>query len=243
MPEEPGTAEQDQRRPPSRAGSALPFPGDDEARRWFWRDPSGTSLFLGGLAVFCVLVLALSLFALVLGPLAVMFGVFGLISRPRTAATARAMWPAIAGIVMGLSAASLAFPAANLFRFRQRLPVCAANLSAIGMALHEYQQQQGTYPPDLQVLIDSGLVTQGQCQCFLDPEWDESRPDYIYVTGLPADAPADWILAYELADYHEGRGGHILYVNGDVKHFRPEALQEEIKRFRDAHIAARGEPP
>ena len=55
--------------------------------------------------------------------------------------------------------AAIGMPAMTAALDRARVAECRAHLTCIALALNTYRQQKGAYPPDLQALIDTHLIT------------------------------------------------------------------------------------
>lgn len=123
-----------------------------------------------------------------------------------------------------------------------RRGVCAANLRGIGQSAHIYAQDNpGYFPPNLQVLIDEGMLTEMQCYC---PKSGNDEPDpfnYYFVAGLNSGDPPTWILAFEDPENH-GDGVNILFVDSHVEFFRTDGFKKALARFRKEFEASRGEP-
>jgi len=68
--------------------------------------------------------------------------------------------------------------------------------------------------------------------------------DYVYVPGLQAVVPVDWILAYEDPANHNGEGGNVLYVDSHVEFLKEPEFSAELERVRrEIEESEHGEHP
>lgn len=100
----------------------------------------------------------------VVGGLAVIVGVWRPCSRSAAQRHTTASGGALISAGLGLFSTIAFWPLVSSFLFGQILPVCRANLRAIGHALRDYYDDNGTYPPDLTPLFEQGFVTEMQLQ-------------------------------------------------------------------------------
>jgi competence protein ComGC len=155
---------------------------------------------------------------------------------------------AVAGLAMGVVALFISLLSLNVW-----LPVilhgreaanrtdCAQKLQSIGQALRQYAVDgDGTFPPDLDTLIDAGGIDYGQvvCRSARESAGDEGdvlrfgeNLSYIYLgKGISADAPPGTVIAYEPVSNHDRDGAHFLLADGSVRFI----LQTEARAYIDA---------
>jgi len=186
----------------------------------------------------------LRLAPVVVGGLAVIVGVWSAVLAIWRPKTYDGKWRALIGAGLGLFSTIAFWPLVSSFLFGQILPVCRGNLRAIGHALRDYYDDNGTYPPDLMPLFEQGFVTEMQLHCpFSSSVAGPGNTDYLYVSGLSREDPWNWILAYDRPTNHEDGDCCVLYVGGEVKHFPGAEFARELERFREAYERARGQPP
>ncbi|HUU84686.1 MAG TPA: DUF4190 domain-containing protein [Phycisphaerae bacterium] len=196
-----------------------------------------TALVLGivSLPTACVLIGPL------LGLVALILGIVALVRVNKRPVEYGGKGMAIAGICCGAASFLLVLPLAlsitlpSLSRARElaKRAVCAAQLQAIGQSCQIYAgNNAGWFPPDLQRLIDMGHVTPAALQCPSESNPSELVFDYVYVPGLQATVPVDWILAYEDPANHNGEGGNVLYVDTHIEFLKTAKLREELERIR-----------
>ncbi len=117
------------------------------------------------------------------------------------------------------------------------------NMRGIAQACLIYaNDNDGAFPPDLQVLLNEGLCGP---ENFVNPLSGNSPPacDYFYVTGLTEDDAPNWIVAYSDPAHHDDEGASILYLDGHVNFVKEPGFSQEIQAFEQAYEADRGEPP
>ena len=128
---------------------------------------------------------------------------------------------------------SIFLPSLSRARELAKRAVCSANLRGIGQGCHIYTNDYDEwFPPDLQTLINAGHLTPRELQCPSEPNPSEAVFDYIYVPGLNARAPVDWIIAYEDPANHGGEGGNVLYIDSHVEFLKEPEFSAELERVR-----------
>jgi len=138
-------------------------------------------------------------------------------------------------LVVGVLSA-LMFSALAAARERAKRTKCNRNLHCLLYVCHLYGgDHDERFPPDLSVLFPRDYVTDGEL--FLCPSAakatelfarDAGHPDpmgaplglhpehtdYVYVSGLMASDPPDYVLAFDDEWNHEGEGLHLVYMGG-----------------------------
>jgi prepilin-type processing-associated H-X9-DG protein len=105
--------------------------------------------------------------------------------------------------------------------------VCAANMQGIGIALATYaNENDGKYPPSLDVLLDEGAIAPQQLIC---PSGDGS-PNYVYIAGQTTDDDLRAPLLYEPIENHED-GGNILFIDGHVEFIKEPGYSEILEPY------------
>jgi len=109
---------------------------------------------------------------------------------------------------------------------------CAANLRAIGQALHIYANDNSDrLPPDLTLLDSLGLVRPEQLQSPLDKN-ESNACDYLYVPEMRlGGGRRNWLVAWGDPRYTDGKGASILYLDGHVEYVEEPKLSEIMSRF------------
>jgi len=104
-------------------------------------------------------------------------------------------------------------------------------------------ENQGAYPPDLDVLVRQGKVPRKALRC---PSVEHGRRcDYFYLapsgylapTGGAADVPDDLLVACDLRGNH-GRGRNVMYAHGNVGLRTQVEFQAELAKPLNAAFAA-----
>lgn len=124
-----------------------------------------------------------------------------------------------------------------------RSTMCAVNLRSIGLGVLVYaDRNNGQFPSELATLLHVGLCAEME---FICPFANHKPPacDYYYVTGLTADDPDDWIVAYADPTYAKGKGANILYCDRHVTFVAEPRFSQKLQRFKAAYEQARGTPP
>jgi prepilin-type processing-associated H-X9-DG protein len=128
---------------------------------------------------------------------------------------------------------SILLPSLSRARELAKRAVCSANLRGIGQGLDIYANgNEEWFPQDLQALIDAGFSTPAEFQCPSEANASLAKFDYIYVPGLDARAPVDWILVYEDPANHNGEGANVLYIDGRVQFLKEPNFTAELDRVR-----------
>ena len=145
---------------------------------------------------------------------------------------------AIAGICLG--AVSLIFitplmisillPSLSRARELSKRLVCGAQLRGIGTSVKIYAMGwEDQFPPDFDVLVNSGEVTVRQFCC---PSSDAVPGDvhacYEYVEGQTEGDDFRNVLVYEKSANHADEGGNVLFLDGHVDFVRPYSRIEEL---------------
>jgi prepilin-type processing-associated H-X9-DG protein len=104
---------------------------------------------------------------------------------------------------------------------------CTANLMVISTTILIYALDNETrYPTNLQLLIDQGKVTQEQLLC------PSSDAIYQYIAGQGELGDIRNVLIYEEPEYHGGKGGNVVFLDGHVEFLSPEKIQQLVTETR-----------
>lgn len=110
---------------------------------------------------------------------------------------------------------SILLPSLARARELSKRTVCAANMQGIGVALMTYAEaNDGAYPPDLDTLIDEGLISEGTLIC---PSTDDDTDSYEYDPEVAQSAAEDEPILKEYLDNHKGEGQNMLFGDGHVE--------------------------
>ncbi len=146
-------------------------------------------------------------------------------------------WSLFALLAAILVALGIAYAALARARERAMRARCKGNLRSLVYFLHVYSGDYGeAFPPTLGHLypdyISDGKVflcpSAGRATALEDnPQFSpenytpamlgDTHPDYVYVSGLRADDPADYILAFDDEWNHDGAGLEVLYIGLNVE--------------------------
>ncbi|MCG8407300.1 MAG: DUF4190 domain-containing protein [Phycisphaerales bacterium] len=102
---------------------------------------------------------------------------------------------------------------------------CELHVRSIADALFYYAQRGGKFPPDLDVLIDQGELTQANLNC---PSDAPDSISYYYVPGYELLSDPEQIILYENPLIHGGDGGHILTVGNTISFVESPEFEERI---------------
>jgi prepilin-type processing-associated H-X9-DG protein len=214
-------------------------PGQEAVREF--DAPSGPLRTGMAVAAMVLGILGLVLCPPIFGLLGLILGIVALARASNRPAEYGGRGMAIAGICCGAAALVVVIPLylaillPSLSRARElaKRAVCAANLRGIGQSCHIYANDYDEwFPPDLQTLINAGHLTPGELQCPSEANPSTLVLDYVYVPGLQATAPVDWILAHEDPANHNGEGGNVLYVDSHVEFLKEPEFSAELERVR-----------
>jgi hypothetical protein len=127
-------------------------------------------------------------------------------------------------------AVSILLPSLQRARELSKRTVSAANLRGIGQACMIYaNEHDDQFPPDLNVLLRDGVLTEKQFRAPLDDAWQPGGSSYTYIPGQTPDGDPANVLAYEHPDINNGEGGNVLYVSGHVEFKRGDALPQAVR--------------
>jgi len=150
---------------------------------------------------------------------------------------------AISIVTAGLFLPSVALPALVRGRVLAKRTIAASHLGSIGSAAFVYANQyDGCYPPNLQVLVDEGLIKADE---LIDLASLNEPPacDFYYVSGLTTKDDPHWIVAYSDPAVSNGEGANVLFVDSHVEWFEEPALSEAIDDFQAAYQQRHRRPP
>ncbi len=118
----------------------------------------------------------------------------------------------------------------------------ASQLHGMYDALHGYATQNGgRFPPDLQDLVDMGLLPEKMIKCYSAS--GAAEESFRYLPGYSLADPAETILAFSPPAFYEAKGSAlpILTVDGTVTAIGHEELRrrlaEDQRRRRQAMTA------
>lgn len=115
----------------------------------------------------------------------------------------------------------------------------AVDLENVGAAIKAYQDIHSEYPPDLQALVDADLVAENPVPGASDDPVD----GMFYVTGLTADDPGHWILAYEPTSVFGVKLTGVLYNSGESDVLEQVEYATQWAQFKQEYEADHGAPP
>ena len=137
-----------------------------------------------------------------------------------------------ASIVTGLFISSLflgiMFPSLARARELAKRSVCASNLKNLGNSLVIYANQNNDQlPPDLDTLIDSGMLSGKALKC---PSATEGYAHYIYIP-VPTliDMGPDTPIVVEDPENHDGEGGNVLFGDAHVEWVLGPRLEQMLE--------------
>lgn len=175
----------------------------------------------------CGLVLC---FAPISSILAIVFGIIGLSKTKDERYGGKGM--SIAGIILGclgfvfLGLSLLMLPALNRARETANRVVCAAHMRNIGSALIQYANtNNNVYPPNLNVLVQQGLMTQMDLEC--PSTGTPGHPGTPFVLAATAPMPANGVLVYEPVADHVN-GANMLFGDGSVQFISPASHAQKM---------------
>ncbi len=126
-------------------------------------------------------------------------------------------------------------------RLKFRRLKCEINLQTIRMAALTYYfekiQENDAPPPDLDVLVDEGMLPREALTC---PVADSGRTcDYFYLhpkEGILA--PDGTMIACDLKDNHAGEGRNVCYSDGNGEWLSEDKFQRKLNLPENAKFAA-----
>ena len=170
-------------------------------------------------------------------------------ARPGARALRLAPLAVVAVLVGGYFLFTLTSLAVKKVREIPRRATCEKTLSSIGVACHMYADENGgEFPPDFQTLVPSYVDNPKVFKCPSGKaSWQDFLPggtvteessSYVYVPGLRADMPGDFILAYDKAlDNHKGDGRNVVFANAKAEWW-PAEREAEFWRTLVEQLAA-----
>ncbi|MBN1435893.1 MAG: hypothetical protein JW936_02355 [Sedimentisphaerales bacterium] len=114
------------------------------------------------------------------------------------------------------------------------MPHCDEGLKEIYQAIIQYQQQnQGAYPPNLETLVESELLSPWLLVCPAS-EFGVGECSYIYRAAdlppqLSRDAAKNIIIAYDKKPWHKKRR-NILFADGQIQRLPEKIYSQFIKK-------------
>lgn len=131
-------------------------------------------------------------------------------------------------------AMSVGVPAIANARHQARRTVSMSNLKQIGIAIHMYAvDHDGKLPPDLQTLVNEGILTAQALRSPLDDDPGEEG-SYIYVgAGLDTDMGPMLPVAYEKPEIHGGYMTNVVFLDGHVEFTTMDRLEELLEEVKE----------
>ena len=124
-------------------------------------------------------------------------------------------------------------------------PTCRSNLHMIGLGCQEYaRDHDGRFPNSLDELYPGYVDNRRVFTCPLLRERKDARR-YGFESGLRAEMPEDYVLAYDRAHRHpmagrDGEGRNVVLLNGELEWW-PAAREAEFQKRLAAQRAEAGE--
>lgn len=119
---------------------------------------------------------------------------------------------------------SILLPSLMRAREQAKRVVSQTNLRGIGAACMIYaNDNQEKYPPSLEVLIETGIMTEQMLHSPRDPAGGRS---YVYIEGQSAAGDARNVLAYEKLIDNEGT--NVLFCDSHTEWMKPEAFKRAV---------------
>jgi prepilin-type processing-associated H-X9-DG protein len=131
-----------------------------------------------------------------------------------------------AGVLL-VVAAILAISIPSFVRYDElsRRARCGDHLSLIGRACLNYSIDYRGPAMSLRDFVQAAAAANLRPEQMLCAECGEV---FVYVDGPRGIRDPRDVLAYEPPEYHGGKGGNVLFVDGAVKWLTPAALEEAI---------------
>jgi type II secretion system protein G len=131
------------------------------------------------------------------------------------------------GGVMAPAMVSILLPSLARARALAKRSVSASNTATIATAcLVHAEQHGGVLPPDIETLVNEGLIS---TEVLIAPQ-DESGAacSYIYVKGQKHTMDPRNVLVYERNDLNGGEGVNVAFLDGHVKWLTMSQFQEQL---------------
>ena len=169
------------------------------------------------------------------GIVGLIMGIIALVQANREPSQYGGKGMAITGIVTGaisllvVPALLISIMLPSLARARElgKRVKCKTNFAQLENALDLYTaNNDGAFPPNLDVLIETAGITPSSLEC---PS--ARTANYIYIPGLPTNAPPDAPIFYEPIKNHGGEGGHIAFVDGSVRFVEKNAYEKVLAPY------------
>ena len=91
---------------------------------------------------------------------------------------------------------------------------CSSNLKQLFLECQLWScDHNEVFPKSLELLYHNYIGVKELYSCPLRP----AAMSYVCVPDLKASDRSDWILVYELADNHAGKGMNVVYIDGRVQ--------------------------
>lgn len=125
-------------------------------------------------------------------------------------------------------------------KFGAQTVVCSQNLNEVGKAISAYQNRHaGQYPPNLQVLVKEGLLTEKSLTC---PVKNQQGKNGGYTYRRPQSASGTVLIAWDLVPHSSGKSGvsgrNVLDSGLKVRFVEEKNFSAELK----AGISTTGTP-
>lgn len=149
-------------------------------------------------------------------------------SDTKGAATALTSYAGLLGAMM---------PALSSARGVARGAKCASNLKQIGFGCHLWSSDHDErFPKSIEGLFPEYISDRNVFACPTSP----AAMSYVFVSGLTAADPADWIVAYDRPGNHGDEGVNVLYIGGNVAMRTDLAVVERQVAKQVAQAKGRG---
>ncbi len=132
----------------------------------------------------------------------------------------------------------LMLPEVSRKRSSKRRVTCKSNLRQIALACQVYaDDNDGWFPTDIEQL---DLAFADDRNVFKCPSAapDDGSVSYVLVPGLSEKMPAEFMLAYDKAENHQGAGCNVAFVDGHVEWRRAKGDFRKTLAAQRAAVAA-----
>lgn len=151
---------------------------------------------------------------------------------------------ALAALLAVLSGVPASILLASLSRAREltKRTVCMSNLRGITFSMMIYaNDNEEWYPPNLQLLIDQGEITEKQTLCpSSDAELGDLDACYQYIAGQKESGDIRNVLIHEKPECHDGEGGNVAFLDGHVEFLPPEEIQQHVMETQQRMESEKG---
>jgi len=137
----------------------------------------------------------------------------------------------MSGVAGGALGVSILMPALGRARESAKMAVCANNLHQIGIAALTYHEEHHQFPPSLQTLVESEIMSAESLRC---PADDDKSDDCSYIyrgadLTMNMNCPGEIILAHDKYGNHSDTR-NLLFLDGHVDRMDEFEFQLAIAR-------------